>query len=107
MKKIRNGLLIYKWFTFLSFNFDDFQGTISVPGGEKKPKFFHDVNEKDALLETNLRKVPKLKRKLLHQGICKQNVPTELEIFNETIAAAFQTGFSDGNRTLKLLILFS
>ena len=106
MKNIRNDLLNYKWFTLSSFKFDDFQDTINVPGGEKKLKFFHDVHEKDALLESNLGKVPKLNRKVLHPGNYKQNVPAALAIFHETNASAFQTYFSDGSSTAKFLILF-
>ena len=73
----------------------------------KKRKFFHYVHEKDALLEANLRKVPKLKRKFLHPRNCKQNFPIALAIFHETITAAFQTYFPDGSSTVKLLKLFS
>ena len=60
-----------------------------------KMDFFHEVYEKDVLLEANLRKAPKLTRKVLHPGNCKQNVPTALAIFHETTAAAIQSYFPD------------
>ena len=71
--------------------FDDFKGAISVPGGEIKWKLFHDIHEKDALLEANLRKSPKLTTQVLHPGSYKQNAPKALEIFPEATASAFQT----------------
>ena len=70
-------------------------------------KFFHDVNNKDPLLEVNLRKTPKLTTKILHPGNCKQNVPTSLAIFHETTAAAIQPYFPDQKRTVEFLKLFS
>ena len=70
--------LNYKRFIFPSFKFDGFKDPIDVPGGEIKWKFSHDVQEKDAFLEANLRKAPKLTTKVLHPGNCKQNVPTAL-----------------------------
>ena len=56
MKNIRNDLLNYKRFIFPSFKFDGFKDPINVPGEEIKWKSFHDVHEKDAFLEANLKK---------------------------------------------------
>ena len=39
---------------------------------------FHNVFEKDSLLEANLRKAPKITHKVFHPGNCKQNVPITL-----------------------------
>ena len=96
----------YKWFIFPSFKFDGFKDTINVPGGEIKWTFFHDVHEKYALLDANLRKVPKLPTKVLNPGHCEQNVPTALSIFHEITAAAIQFYFSDGSSTVEFLNLF-
>ena len=108
MKNIRNNLLNYKRFTYPSFKSDGFKDPINVTGGEIKWKFFHDVQEKDALLETNLRKAPKLTTtKVLHPGDCKENVPTALAIFHETTAAAIQFYFPDESSTVEFLRLFN
>ena len=80
---------------FPSFKLGSFKDAINVPGEEVKWKFFHDVHEKDVLLQANLRKAPKLTTKVLHQGNCKQNVPTALATFHETTAAAIQSYFPD------------
>ena len=68
MKNIRNKLLKYKRFIFPSFKRDGFKDPINAPGGEIKWNFFHDVHEKNSLLETKLRKAPKVTMKLLHPG---------------------------------------
>ena len=107
MKNIRNNLLNYKRFICPSFKFDGFKDPINFPGGEIKWKFFHDVHEKDALLEANLRKAPKLTTNVLHPGNCKQNVPTALAMFPETTAAAVQSYFPDEKSTVDFLKLFS
>ena len=107
VKNIRNNLLNYKRFIFPLFKFDGFKDPINFPGGEIKSKFFHDVYEKDALLEANLRKAPKLTMKVLHSENCKQNVPTALAIFHETAAATIQSYFPDGKSTVEFLKLFS
>ena len=65
-KNIRNNLLNYKCFSFPSFKFDGFKNPINVQGGKIKWKFFHDIHEKDSLLEANLRKAPGLSIKVLH-----------------------------------------
>ena len=70
-------------------------------------ELFHNVHEKDALLEANLRKAPRLTTKVLHPGNCKQNVPTGLAIFHETTAGAIQSYFPDEESTVEFLKLFS
>ena len=64
VKSIRSNLLNYKRFIFRSFKFDGFKDPINLLGGEIKWKLFQDVHEKDALLEANLRKAPKLTTKV-------------------------------------------
>ena len=103
MKNIPNNLLNYKRFIFPSFKFDGFKDPINILGGEIKWKFFHEVYEKDVVLETNLIKAPKLTMKVLHSENCKQNVPTALAIFHETTAAFFPNESS----TVEFLKLFS
>ena len=68
MKNIRNNLLNYKRYIFPSFKFDGFKDLMNAPGGEIKWKFFHDVHEKNPVLETKLIKAPKVTMKLLHPG---------------------------------------
>ena len=65
-KNIRNHLLNYKRFIFPSFKVDCFKDPINAPSGEIRWKFFHDVHEKDGLLEPSLRKARKLTAKILH-----------------------------------------
>ena len=103
--KISNDLLNYKGFIFRSFKFDDFKDPITVPGGEIKWKFFHDVHEKDALLDANLRKRPKLTTKVIQPGNCKYHVLTALAIFHEKNAAAIQSYFPDQKSTVEFLRL--
>ena len=50
-----------------------------------------------------MRKAPKLISKILHLGNCKQNFPTALTIFNETIAAAIQSYIPDESSTVEFL----
>ena len=48
----------------------------------------HDVFERDAQLDGDLKKGPKLTLKVLHPGSNKQNVPLVPAIFDETNSAA-------------------
>ena len=72
----------YKRFIFPAFEYNDFQGPISFKGGQVSWKLFHNVFEKDNLLEANLRKAPKITHKVLHPGNCKQKVPVILAILH-------------------------
>ena len=58
IKSIRNNLLNYRRFLFPSFSFNDFKDPINFQGGELSWKTFHEVSEKDALLEAHLKKAP-------------------------------------------------
>ena len=95
-----------KQLIFHSFKFHGLKNPNNIPDGEIKLKFFHDVNNKDPLLEVNFRKTPKLTTKILHPRNCKQNVPTSLAIFHETTAAAIQPYFQDQKNTVEFLKLF-
>ena len=70
MKNIRNNLLIINGFLFF------LHSSLMI---WKSPSEF----EKDAFLDANLRKAPKLATKVLHPG-CKQNVSEALTILHET-----------------------
>ena len=70
------------------FPFNIFNGLndfINVTGGELKWKMLHDVFERDAQLDGNLKKAPKLTLKVLHPGSNKQNVPLVLEFLIKQI----------------------
>ena len=51
IKKVRNNLLNYKRFIFPAFEYDGFEDPISFKGGQISWKIFHNVFEKDKLLE--------------------------------------------------------
>ena len=82
IKNVRNNLLNYKRFIFPAFEYNGFQGPISFKGGQVSWKLFHNVFEKDNLLEANLRKAPKITHTVLHPGNCKQKVPVILAILH-------------------------
>ena len=107
VKNIRNNLSNYKRFIFPLFKFDGCKDPINVWRAETKWKLFHDVHEKNALLEANLRKAPKPKTKVLHPGNCKQNFLTALAIFHKTTVAVIQSYFPDESSTVEFLKLFS
>ena len=107
IKSIRNNLLNYRRFLFPSFSFNDFKDPINFQGGELSWKTFHEVSEKDALLEAHLKKAPKMNSKVLHPGTCKQNVPAELAIFDETTSAAIEQYFPERKEAAKFLRLFN
>ena len=94
LKNIRNNLLAYRLFRFPEFNFNDFVDNIHVPAGTLSWKIFHDIHEKDqALINTNLRKAPRISYKTLHPGDNKQNVQYALNVFHETTSAAITSYF--------------
>ena len=84
IKNVRNNLLNQKRFIFPAFEYDGFEDPISFKDGQISWKLFHDVFEKDSLLEVNLRKAAKIRHKLLHPDNCKQNVSVALAIFHES-----------------------
>ena len=105
IKNVRNNLLNYKRFIFPAFEYNGFKDSISFEGGEISWKLFHNIFEKDRLLDANLRKAPKIIHNVLHPGNCKQNVPVALAIFHESTSAALDSYFpekKDGAEYLKL-----
>ena len=105
IKSIRNNLLNYRRFLFPSFSFNNFKDPINFQDGELSWKTFHEVNEKDALLEAHLKKAPKINSKVLHPGNCKQNVPAALAIFDETTSAAIEQYFPEWKEAAKFFQL--
>ena len=95
IKNVRNNLLNYKRFIFRAFGYDGFGDPISFKGGQISWKLFHDVFEKNSLLEANSRKAPKITHKVFHPGNCKQNVPVALAIFHESTSAAVTSYFPE------------
>ena len=81
-KNVRNNLLNYKRFIFPAFEYDGFEDPISFKGGQISWKLFHNVFEKDSLLEANLRKDPKITHNVLHSVNSKQNVPVSSRNFS-------------------------
>ena len=59
IKNVTNNLLNYKRFIFPAFEYDGFEDPVSFKGGQTSWKLYHDVFEKDSLLEANLRKALK------------------------------------------------
>ena len=106
IKNIRNNLLNHKRFLFPSFTFNAFKDSINVTVGELKWKMLDDVFERDAQLDGNLKKAPKLTSKVLHPGSNKQNVPFALPIFDETTSAAIQSYFPQHSSAAEYLELF-
>ena len=79
IKNVRNDILNHKRFLFPSFTFNRFKDSINVTGRELKWKMLHDVFERDAQLDGNLKKAPKLTLKVLHPVSNKQKVLLSLE----------------------------
>ena len=107
LKSVRNNLLNYKRFIFPSFKFEGFLDKIEVPSGALHWKTFHDVFEKDKLLQANLRKAPRITAKVLHPGNCKQSVPIALSIFHDTTYAAIEDYFPYRKDAAEFLKLYS
>ena len=100
MKNIRNNLLARKRFLFPSFHSDALQNSISVDGGEISWKVLHQVHDKDAECQANLRAAPKLTAEVLHPGNCKQNVAKALAIFDPSTIAAIRLYFPRARKQL-------
>ena len=96
----------YKRFIFLAFECDGFKDPVSFKGNQISCKFFHDVFQKDSLLQANLRKAPKITHKVLHPGNCKQNVSVAVAIFYETTSAALTSYFPEKKNEAEFLKLF-
>ena len=93
VKNIRNNLLHHKRFVFPSFKLDGIKDPVNVPGGEIKWKYFHDVHDKNALLETHMKKAPKLTTKVLHSGNCNQKFRQLLQYFMKQLMLLFNLIF--------------
>ena len=107
IKNVRNNILNYKRFLFPAFEYDGFEDPISFKGGQIFRKLFHDIFEKDCLLDANLRKAPKIAHKVLHPGNCKQNVLVALTIFHEFKSAALTSYFPEKKNEAEFLKLFN
>ena len=59
IKNVTNNLLNYTRFIFPAFEYDGFEDPVSFKGGQTSWKLYHDVFQRDTLLEANLRKAPK------------------------------------------------
>ena len=106
IKNVQNNLLNHKRLLFPSFTFNGFKDSINVTGGELKWKMLHDVFERDAQLDGNLKKAPKVTLKVLQPGSNKQNVPLALAMFDETTSAAIQWYFPQHSSAAEFLQLF-
>ena len=107
IKNVRNNSLNYKRFTFPAFEYDGFEDPISFKGGQISWKLFHNVFEKDSLLEANLKKAPKITHKVLHPCNWKQNVPVALAIYHEFTSAALTSYFPEKKSETEFLKLFN
>ena len=68
-------------------------------------KTLHDVHDKDSMLDSHLRKAPKLSYKVLHPGNCKLSVQVTLSVFDATTSAAIQSYFADRKASAEFLRL--
>ena len=107
LKNIRNNLLANKKFVFPSFNIDLGTKNISSPDGYISWADFHRVHEKDAELDANLRKAPKLTYSVLHPGNNKQDVQRALAVIHDTTIAAFKSFFPGRKDCAGVLSLFN
>ena len=108
IKNIRNNLLAYRHFSFPEFSFKEFYDDLFVPEGNISWKLLHDVHDKDQLLiNTNLRKAPKVSYKTLHPGDNKQNVQLALNIFHESTSAAIASYFPENKSASAFLNLIN
>ena len=108
IKNIRNNLLAYRHFSFPEFSFNEFYDDLFVPEGTISWKLLHDIHDKDQLLiNTNLRKAPKVSYKTLHPGDNKQNVQLALNIFHESTSAAIASYFPENKSASAFLNLIN
>ena len=66
----------------------------------------HDVFERDAQLDGNLKKAPKLTLKVFHVGSNKQDVPLALAIFDEASSAVIRSYFPQQSSAVEFFQLF-
>ena len=105
-KIVQNNLLNHKRYLFPSFTFNGFKDSINATARELKWKMLHNVFERDAQLNGNLKKAPKLTLKVLQTDSNKQNILLALAIFNETTCAAIQSYFLQHSSAAEFLQLF-
>ena len=66
----------------------------------------HEVFERDAQLDYNLKKAPQLTLKVLHPCSNKQSIPLAIAIFDEATSAAIQLYFPQHSSAAEFLQLF-
>ena len=71
IKNVRNNLLERRRFLFPPFVCTDLFDEVRVAGGEISWSLLHNVHEKDAECQGNLRAASKLSKTVLHPGYCK------------------------------------
>ena len=103
IKNVRNNLLNYKRFIFPAFEYDGFEDPISFKGDQFSWELFHDIFEKDSLLEANVRKAPKMIHKVLHPDNSKKNVQVSFAIFHESSSAALTRYFPEKKNEAEFL----
>ena len=106
IKNVRNNLLERKRFLFPQFVCTDLFDEVRVAGGEISWSLLHDVQEKDAECQGNLRDVQKLSKTVLYPGNCKQSVPVALAIFDSSTKAAILKYFPQGQVSADFINLF-
>ena len=80
---------------------------IDLPAGEISWELLHDVFDKDATLQANLKKAHKLSYRALHPGNNKQDMNLALSIFHPTTCAAIESYFPDRKDAPAFLKLIS
>ena len=103
IKNVRNYLLKCKRFIFPAFEYDGFEDPISFKGDQFSWELFHDIFEKDSLLEANVRKAPKMIHKVLHPDNSKKNVQVSFAIFHESSSAALTRYFPEKKNEAEFL----
>ena len=88
INNVRNNLLEPMRFLFPPFGSTDLFDEVRVAGGEIFLSLLHNVHEKDAECQGNLRAASKLSKTVLHSRNNKQSVPVALAIFDPSTRAA-------------------
>ena len=107
IKNVRNNLLKCKRFIFPAFEYDGFEDPVSLKGVQFSWELFHDVFEKDSLLEANVRKAPKIIHKVLQPDNSKQNVQDSFTVFHESTSAALTRYFPEKKNETEFLKHFN
>ena len=88
LKNIRNNLINAKKLVFPAFEYHKNNISINCPASFISWADFHKISEKDELLQSGLKKAPKLNYQVLHPGNNKQNFMLAMAIFHETTITA-------------------